>query len=281
MTIWLTIILAYCVVCWLAAFMALRRHFAVAAGGEDDNHRPRLTEIRLIIILIAPLVMPLVAFVMLLFAFRSSRLLREISTLRRINRSVREYEFIPVDVATVDEPVRERFERLTPPLLELGFAPIGDFQMKPKPVVVHDRILLSSDGETLATVCSVLNEGVVSYMSVLEDGTCVHTTGVKNPHPERTFEPEDRLCLSYRPDMHPINQYRDHRETLRAVGERQGTRPLRLRHDQYRAMMVYDQRLFNRWRYRHGGLDAESPAPDFDTLLAPEGAVREPAGLHG
>jgi hypothetical protein len=31
--------------------------------------------------------------------------------------------------------------------------------------------------------------------------------------------------------------------------------------------MVYDQRLFNRWSYRHGNPDREPPAPDFRTLF--------------
>jgi hypothetical protein len=41
---------------------------------------------------------------------------------------------------------------------------------------------------------------------------------------------------------------------------------LQLRPYQFRAVMVYDQRLFNRRRYRHGGLD-RAPAPDFGTLV--------------
>jgi hypothetical protein len=38
--------------------------------------------------------------------------------------------------------------------------------------------------------------------------------------------------------------------------------------DQFRAIMVYGQCLFNRWRHRYGGLDHEPPAPDFSTLVA-------------
>jgi hypothetical protein len=108
---------------------------------------------------------------------------------------------------------------------------------------------------------------VVSFMSVLEDGTCVHTSGTRNPHPERTFEPADRLALIYLPGRHPTNLHREHQEAVRGVAARTGIRVLQLRPDQFRAMMVYDQRLFNRWRYRHGGLDRAPPAPDFGTLV--------------
>jgi hypothetical protein len=131
--------------------------------------------------------------------------------------------------------------------------------MKPQPVMVHDRIFLSADGRTLATICCILEAGVVSFLSVLEDGTCVHTSGTRNPHPERTLEPADQLALIYRPERHPSNLHREHEEAVRAAAARTGARVLQLRGDQFRAVMVYDQRLFNRWRYRHGGLDRARP----------------------
>jgi hypothetical protein len=43
---------------------------------------------------------------------------------------------------------------------------------------------------------------------------------------------------------------------------------LPFRPDQFRAVLVYDRRLFNRWRYRHSEFDREPPAPDFRTLAA-------------
>jgi uncharacterized protein (TIGR02996 family) len=189
-------------------------------------------------------------------------------SLVQVNRIVRDYQFIPVDGSSLGELRRCHFERLTPPLLELGFQPIGDFLMKPEPVVVHDRILLSADGQTLATVCCVLDAGVVSFMSVLDDGTGVHTSGSPNPHPERTFEPADQLLLTYWPDSDPTDIHRQHQETLRTSGARRGGRVMQFHRDQFRAIMVYDQCLFNRWRHRHGGLDHEPPAPDFATLVA-------------
>src|SRR5262249_47331994 len=155
-----------------------------------------------------------------------------------------------------------------PPLLELGFQSLGDFRMKPEPVEVHNRILLSQEGRTLANVCCVLQAGVVSFMSVLDDGTCVHTSGTRNPHPERTLEPADQLVLTYLPGRHPTNLHREHEEAVCSAAARTGARVLPIQRDQFRAVMVYDQRLFNRWRYRHGGFDREPPAPEFRTLVA-------------
>jgi hypothetical protein len=265
----------YCALCYAVALSWVRVRHPDDAEAQANLSRwlPRLY---LSVMLVAPVVVPFVFYCRLRASWvrlRAYFLLREVRTLRRINRTVREYQFIPVDVAEVDEVVRERFERLTPPLEELGFERIGDFRMKPEPVVVHDRIFLSADGETLAVICSLLRAGVVSYLSVLEDGTCVHTCQVHNPHPERTFEPADQLGLQYRPGRHPINLYREHQEALRAAAERQGSRPLQLRRDQYRAIMVYDQRIFNRWRHRHGNLDVDPPAPDFNTLRSPQEAT--------
>jgi hypothetical protein len=261
--VWLLlIVLVYCVVCWVAAAFLFRlRH---VGGGEDV--RQSLAHIRLGLIVLAPLIMPFVAYPVVRYRAQAYQAQRYVRMLNRVKRSVREYEFLPVDGSSLDEPMRGHFEALTPPLVELGFEPVGDFRMKPEPVVVHNRILFSADGRTLATVCCLFEAGVVSFMSVLDDGTCVHTSGSRNPHPERTFEPADRLALSYCPGRHPVNLHREHQEAVRAAEARTGARVLELRPDQFREVMVYDQRLFNRWRYRHGGLDRQPPAPDFSTL---------------
>jgi hypothetical protein len=260
----------YCALCWVIALSWIRvRRPADADADAQVSFSRWLLAFYLSMMLLAPIFVPYIAF----FYVRAYFLLKRVRVLQRINRTVREYQFIPVDVAAEDEVVRERFERLTPPLEELGFEQIGDFRMKPEPVVVHDRIFLSANGQSLAVICSLLRTGVVSYMSVLEDGTVVHTSQVHNPHPERTFEPADQLCLYYRPGWHPINLYREHQEALDTIAGRQGARPLKLHRDQYRALMVYDQRIFNRWRQRHGHLDGESPPPGFNTLCAPQEAA--------
>lgn len=260
--VWLAITLTYCVVCWLAASFAMRS----LNLQQKEESQPSLAHGPIGVILLAPLFMPFVALLFLYQHVRTWHALRWIGTLRRINRTVREYEFMPVDGPSLGEPIRGHLETLTPPLVELGFQLIGDFRMKPEPVVVYDRILLSEDGRTLATVCCLLNAGVVSFMSVLDDGTMVHTSGSHNPHPERTLDPTDWLALTYCPGTHPVNMYREHQEAIRRGTAHTGAGVIQLRRDQYRAVMVYDQRIFNRWRFRHGTLDHEPPAPDFSTL---------------
>jgi hypothetical protein len=262
--VWLALVLLYFGVCWLAASYAIGDPLAV---GQEEV-RSHLARIRLALILLAPLYMPCAIFWILPCLVQSYRARHWVRTLQRIQRTVREYEFLPVDGASLGEPMRGHLEALTPPLVELGFQPLGDFRMKPEPVVSHSRIFLSADGRTLAVACSILRAGVVSFMSVLEDGTCVHTSGTRNPHPERTFEPADRLALAYLPGRHPTNLHREHLEAVREAVERSGAQALQFRPYQFRAVMIYDQRLFNRWRYRHGSLDREPPAPDFRTLAA-------------
>jgi hypothetical protein len=275
--VWLTLaLLVYCVVCWVAAWLVVP---APHPKGQNDA-RKYLARLRLALILLAPLFMPFVVFRMLPCLGQVLRSRRRVDTLRRINRTVREYEFAPVDACCLGETVHGHFESLTPPLVELGFRPLGDFRMKPEPVVVHNRLLLSADGRTLASVCCLLERGAVSLISVLEDGTSVHTAGTANPDPERTFEPEDRLWLTYVPCAGPGELYREHEEVVRTASERRGVRALEFRPDQFREVMVYDQRLFNRWRFRYGGLDHEPPAPDFNTLVAVEDAAA-PQGRQG
>src|SRR6476619_744707 len=72
---------------------------------------------------------------------------RRRAELRQVLNTVREYEFIPVNVESLAEAARRQFERHTPAMLELGFVPIGDFRMKPQPVEVHNRFFLSPRGD--------------------------------------------------------------------------------------------------------------------------------------
>jgi hypothetical protein len=73
-------------------------------------------------------------------------------------------------------------------------------------------------------------------------------------------------------DAHPLNLHREHQEAVRAAAAGARAWVMEFRPDQFREVMVYDQRLFNRWRHRHGGLDSDPPAPDFGTLVAVEEA---------
>jgi hypothetical protein len=271
---WLTVALVYCVVCWLIGLFGIRV-LVRARGEETEGPPPPVAQLFVAMILFMPILCPFVVFSTVLCLGRSLGTLRYLWTLHRVSRSVREYEFIPVDVGNLDEAVREHFESVTPCLVRLGFEPVGDFRLKPKPVEVHDRLLFDTSGETLAAACALLDTGAVSFISVLEDGTCVHTSSVADPHPERTSEPADQLCITYLPDTSVAALYGQHRDTVRDQAARRGTRVIGFRRDQFREVLVYDQRVFNRWRFRHGSLDQEPPAPDLATLLAP---AIEPAG---
>ena len=145
--------------------------------------------------------------------------------------------------------------------------------MKSQPVEVHDRIFLSADGETLADICAVLKGGGVDLISLLSDGICVHTASAKNPKPERTLQPGDQLYMAYLPDVSVEEQYRQHLDAVREQCAALGTSVIRQHIDQFREVLVYDQRLFNRWRFRHGDLPVQPPAPDFGTLSRTEFAT--------
>jgi hypothetical protein len=192
-------------------------------------------------------------------------------------RTYRNYEFIPVDASSLEPSVRERLEVSTPALVVLGFRQLGDFRMKPEPVVVHTRCFLSADGEMVGDITALLSGGGVSFISVLEDGTVVHTTSVNNPHPERTLEPADKLWIAYLPDASVPYQHFHHVNAVRDLCTGTRTKPMRFRDDQLKAVMIYDQRIFCRWRYRYGGLDEQPPAPEIDSLRAAPAGAQENA----
>jgi len=193
---------------------------------------------------------------------------RGLAQLRYCLRTVREYEFAPVDASQLAEPIRRMFDQHTPALVQLGFQPIGDFRMKSKPVEVHDRLFLSRDGNTLTAICAVLKGGGVAFMSVLSDGTAVHTSSSKNPRPQRTLEPDDQLCMTYLPEIPLADVYAGHVQALASEGAARGATPLAQTAETFREVLVYDQRIFQRWRYCYGDLPAEPAAPDFDGLVA-------------
>ena len=192
---WLTLTLGYCVACWCISYVVARQPSEGVPGDVQLTSYQTLATL-----LVTPLVVP---FVLCATSMCLIKNLQEIQTLRRTNRTVREYEFFSVNIFHVEAWIRQRFETFTGPLIQLGFDLIGDFRMKAAPVVVHDRIFLSAAGDTIATISAVLDAGPVGMISVLADGTCIHTTSVKNHHPERTFEATDLLCLTYLPDASP------------------------------------------------------------------------------
>jgi hypothetical protein len=273
---WWTIAIGYCLVCWLIGLLLIR---VVRRGNDDeaeDGNGGRIVVALLaaVLILLAPVVMPYLVWLVAQCAIQSSPRLRQ---LRRVARTYRNYEFLAVDISSLEESVRDRFDANTPPLIQLGFKHLGDFRMKPEPVVVHDRFFMSADGEMVADICAVLSGGGTSLISVLEDGTVVHTTSVNNPHPERTLEPADRLWISYLPDASVSYIHCHHVNTLRDLCMGTGSKAMRFRDDQLRAVLIYDQRIFCRWRYRYGGLDEQPPAPEIESLRAAPSGVPEDA----
>src|SRR5215472_9171833 len=121
---WLSIaFLVYCVVCWVAAWLVV----PAPRPETPQGVRRYLGRVRLAMVLMAPLMMPLLAFRCvgcLGMTFRArgqlAELRREARTLSKVTRTVREYEFLAVDGPSLAEPVRGHVDPLTPPLLELG-----------------------------------------------------------------------------------------------------------------------------------------------------------------
>jgi len=191
---------------------------------------------------------------------------RRRAELRQVLNTVREYEFIPVNVESLGDTTRQQFERHTPAMLELGFTAHGDFRMKPQPVEVHNRFFLSPAADILGNISALLDKGGVTFISVLADGVCITTTSSRNPRPERTLEEADQLLLTYAGNDNPIELHCLHRAILNAMVQGRDSDALRFSADQILPLMVYDQRLFNRWRHRHGDFATDPPAPDFATL---------------
>lgn len=260
---WLTIVVAYCVVCWLIG-LAMTRIWAPQIAQRAGVRGINIFPLELWIVTIAPLVLPFIAAQV--FVAYLGRTRRQ-SQLRWALKTVREYEFAKVNSLHLAPPIRRQFEKNTPALFQLGFDLLGDFRMKSKPVEVHDRIFLHSDGKTVATICALLNSGGESFISVLSDGTCIHTSSVTNPRPQRTVEPGDQLVIQYLPEVAADDRYRQHLDAVHERAAASGSNVVTLKPNQYRELLVYDQRIFNRWRQRHGDLPKQPPAPDFKTLL--------------
>jgi hypothetical protein len=96
----------------------------------------------------------------------------------------------------------------------------------------------------------------------------VHTTSVNNPRPQRMLALSDQLSVSYLPDTSIEDLYRHHRSAIDDRTAGTGSRVLRFTPERFREVLIYDQRIFNRWRSRHGDLPSPSPAPDLSGLLA-------------
>jgi hypothetical protein len=267
---WLTLVLCYAVMCWVVVcclVCAYSEEIDKEAGASGQpSWMPAAA------VLCAPILMPYVVWRTLPCWGRAWQQFWQLQCARR---TYCEYEFIPLNRLQFSEQVLWQFEQHTPAFFELGFELLGDYRLKPEPVQVCDRFFRNESGEILGAICALLGSGGVSLISVLEDGTCVHTSSVANPHPERTLEPDDRLCVSYRPGETLWQLHRHHLDTLAEVCRQQDSRPVRFRRDQFREMAIYDQRIFCRWRYRHGGLDQQPPPADLGSLMDNYHSVRD------
>ena len=262
---WLIIALCYCILCWLiVAGLTRTTCWAQAAaehGGQVSPGGHLIVTSGLVVF--APLLLPIV---MVFVAWGVCKEVHEILVLKRAVRTFRAYEFVKMNYLYLDAEVRECFALHTPPLLKLQFDLIGDYRLKPEPVEVHDRFFLSADGQTLASICAVVDTGGVSFISVLEDGTSVCTVGCENPHPERSTEPGDFVWTAYLPGTSVAELFAHHLKNLQDLCASNQTHVLRFQKEQFREIVTYDQRVQCRWRYRHGGLDQEPPPPDFGSL---------------
>jgi hypothetical protein len=270
------VVLTYMLSC-LVLSLILTASWPVVLAETESGRRCSILRHRWAIALFAAVIMPYLVWYMI---FSQLERQRRLQTLRQVGRSYRPYEFVRVNNLELAAPIREQFELHSPPLIKLGYELIADFRMKPEPVEVYDRIFFSSDGRTIAAVTALLGSGAMGLISVLQDGTVVHTTSARNPRPQRKGVPSDQLCITYLPDAAVQEVHDHHQNTLKMISELRETTAMRFRHDQFREVMAYDQLIFCRWRYRHGDLADEPPSPDFRTLRAMSGvldlaAVRE------
>jgi hypothetical protein len=269
---WLTIAIGYCLTCLLVGFVLARFVYRRELIDLAAKTGIPVFLLEILSVLMAPFFLPYLLSVNLPCLLN---LRRQIQLLNRISRTYRPYEFLKVNSLFVDPSIREQFECNTPSLIQLGFNLLGDYRLKPEPLEVHDRLFLSADGDIVAAICALLNSGAVSLISVLEDGTCVHSCSAENPHPQRILEPADQLMISYVPDISIEDLYQHHVNVLRDCSAIHDAGVMCFREDQFRAVMIYDQLIFCRWRYRYGGLDHEPPAPDFGSLrTAQVGSMR-------
>jgi hypothetical protein len=279
MPIWSKYALLYCVVCWFLGLILARIYAPLFSKvAEARGVSPVVSWLRTV--LLAPVILPVAFFVFLKALAVGCRChaeqIQRLAELRSVSRSYRPYEFQRVNGLQLAEPIRQHFEQHTPALIKLGYELIADFRQKPEPVEVHDRLFFSENGEVLADICALLDSGGVSFISVLANGTCVHTTSVKNPRPDRTLEAGDELVISYMPGVELPQLHLHHLETLSRLCADMGTQVMQFGREQYRELLNYDQLIFCRWRYRHGGFAEKPPAPDFSRVRGAASTAPEP-----
>jgi hypothetical protein len=268
---WLTLAIGYCVVCWIGGYFLNRYLPALELVKGARSCGFARASFQVLFVMIMPIAAPFLPFFIWRGLWDGINITRQ---MRSAHRSYREYEFIPVDGRDLAGPIPGHFVSHTPELRRLGFCSLGDFRLQPPPMEVFARLFLSEDGEVYASVyayhyADYSNSAFVAVLlvSVLEDGTCVHTCGAENPYPGRTVEPGDQLHESYLPGATIDELHRHHRSVVEGMSAGSGRRALRFRPSQLREVGLYDQLVYSLWRYRHGDLDHEPPAPDIRRLV--------------
>jgi hypothetical protein len=287
-SMWLTLAIGYCVMCWIAGYFLNRYLPALElVHGARSCGFSRIS-FQVLFVMIMPIAAPFLP----IFIWRGLwDGITITSQMRSAHRTFREYEFIHVDGRDLPGHIPGHFVSHTPELRRLDFCSLGDFRLQPPPMEIFARLFLSEDGEIFASVyayhyADYSNSTFVAVLlvSVLENGTCVHTCSAENPYPGRTVEPGDQLRESYMAGASVEVLYGRHRRVVQEMSAGGGRRALRFRPSQLREVGLYDQFVYCRWRYRHGDLDREPPAPDIHTLVRLEPCVEigraKNEGLH-
>jgi hypothetical protein len=274
---WLTLAISYCVACWIGGFF-LSRHLPALelVQGARSCGFSRIS-FQVLFVMIMPVAAPLLPVFIWRGLWDGIRITRQ---MRSVHRTFREYQFIPVDGRDLAGPIPRHFAAHTPELRRLDFRLLGDFRLQPHPMEVYARLFLNEDGEVFASVYAYHYDDfsdstrlAVLLASVLDDGTCVHTSGAENPYPGRTIEPGYQLREFFFPGAAIEELYRHHRNVVQEMSASGGRRALRFRPSQLREVGLNDQLVYCRWSYRNGDMDHEPPAPDIPSLVRPEPCV--------
>jgi hypothetical protein len=277
----------FCVLCWLVGAGLVNWAKAAGTTAPDDARAPSasdgglqvlkylMTERPLtgaLLIALSPLWLPIAA---IWIAFRFADCLRSARSFLEIREQYRELQFESARFSELDGWIQDQFEAVSGDFLALGFHPLGDFQSKFEPLPVYNRYFADPDRVVFGDLTALVETCSPGFISVLEDGTYVETSGTEPLECESELCEEDMICLMAAGKRPVAELLEIHRDAVNREASRRGTRVLTFHPNQFREVFVFGQRRFWTWRGRCG--DRTGPIPE---AVVPIGQPIEPDVSH-
>ncbi len=247
---------AYLIICWIiTAWIVVFGKFEC----EDENGKFEVVKqaplsLKAILALVCIVLAP---FLPLFFIHCFLKCRKEIRQWKQFLRVHRPHLFEPKHSANMPLELQEFIELQAPEMEKLGMVNLGDFLLKPEPLVLQGRCFMTTHGESFGTILLIDDQLAISITSILENGRFIETCSTEfSEELTERFNSTDRFAAKSVPNGTLSEIYKRHRQIVAEYERNDDCGTLVFGHDQIQQVMHYENTVFGEVKFEWGELDA-------------------------